>query len=112
LKAWDESKVREWASVQAEAKQAGKRAHIGRIFGCVVEKNAELPDGDARKKFKGRFVFQGNQVRDEDGLMATFQDLGSSPASMSAGKMIDVVALQEATPAGWQMPYVPIRRLR
>jgi len=100
LRAWEEDKVLEWASVRDSARWDGRRVHVGRIFGFVVEKNAELPDGDPRKKFKGRFVFQGNQVKDEEGLMATFQDLGSAPASMAAGKMIDVIALQQDCSGG------------
>ena len=47
-----------------------------------------------RSKYKGRAVFQGNNVRDEDNYRALFEDLGSSPASMAAGKLADYVGLQ------------------
>ena len=37
-------------------------------FDICVEKNSELEDGDPRKKYKGRVVFLGDTVRDEDGF--------------------------------------------
>ena len=62
---------------------------MGRLFGLCVQKGAELPDGDKRKKFKYRVVFQGNQVVTQNWEVALFQDLGSSPATMEAGKYVD-----------------------
>ncbi len=62
LKAWDMNGVREWTAVQNEARKANKRVHVGMIFGICVEKNAELPAGDPNRKYKCRFVFQGNQL--------------------------------------------------
>ena len=50
---------------------------MGRLFGLCVQKGAELPDGDKRKKFKYRVVFQGNQVVTQNWEVALFQDLGS-----------------------------------
>ena len=55
----------------------------------MVEKGFELPVGDPRRKYKYRVVFQGNNVVDQHWETAIFQDLGSSPASMEAGKMAD-----------------------
>ena len=43
------------------------------------EKNSELPDNDPRRKFKGLDVFLGDQVKDQDGNVALFQDLSSAP---------------------------------
>ena len=54
---WDESAVREWKDVAAEARRAGKKCHFGRIFEICVEKGSELPEGDPGRKFKGRVVF-------------------------------------------------------
>ena len=59
------------------------------IFGICVEKGSELPDGHPGKKYKGRFVFRGNDVRDQNWEHAIFQELGSSPAAMEAGKSAD-----------------------
>jgi hypothetical protein len=58
-------------------------------FSTCVEKNAELPLGDPNRKFKGRVVFQGNNVKDEDNNWAIFSELSSAPATMQAGKAID-----------------------
>ena len=41
------------------------------------------------KKFKGRVVFQGDRVIDQNFDAAMFQDLGSSPATMEAAKIAD-----------------------
>ena len=93
LKTWDESAVEEWDVVADRSRRAGARVHVGRVFGFVSIKNSELPEGHPNRKYKGRAVFQGNQVRDEDNYQALFQDLGSSPASMAAGKLVDFAGL-------------------
>ena len=59
----------------------------------MVEKNHELDPNDKRRKYKGRAVFQGNNVRDQDGNSAIFVDLGSSPATMEAARAADVYGL-------------------
>ena len=88
-KAWDMGSVREWKSVSHEAKKKGKKVHVGKVFEICVEKGSELPAGDPLRKFKGRTVFQGNNVRDENADAALFSELGSSPATMEAGKVLD-----------------------
>ena len=45
--------------------------HVGRIFEICVEKGAELNKGDPGRKFKGRVVYQGNNVKDENYDMAS-----------------------------------------
>ncbi|MFM7978520.1 MAG: reverse transcriptase domain-containing protein, partial [Candidatus Fonsibacter sp.] len=60
---------------------------MGYLFGICVEKNAELDP--SLRKFKGRVVFQGNQVYDQDHNYAIFQDLGSSPSTLQAAKAVD-----------------------
>ena len=62
---------------------------MGRSFGICVQKGSELPDGDERKKYKYRVVFGGNNILDQTWEQAVFQSLGSSPATMSAGKFLD-----------------------
>ena len=93
LKAWAEKNVREWSDVRNEARNKKDRHHVGMIFGFCVEKGSELPTGHSQIKFKGRVVFRGNQVRDEDHYLATFQDMGSAPASMASGKFSDFLGL-------------------
>ena len=57
-------------------------------------KGAELADGDPEKKFKGRAVLDGSWVKDENYEVALFNEMGSSPASMQAGKAVDCFGLQ------------------
>ena len=79
---WDEDAVQEWSSVRRDAQKQNIKANVGLIFGIVVEKNHELPEHDPNMKYKGRAVFQGNNVWDEEGNWAVFQELGSCPATM------------------------------
>ena len=86
----DLSKVREWVSVSSEAKRSGSVVHHGSLATIVVEKNHELPEGDKNRKFKGRTVFLGDQVRDHNGDAAIFEELQSAPAAMEAGRICDM----------------------
>ena len=88
-KVWSHDKPIEWSQVAKDARVQSKKVHLGRIFGIRVEKGSELPENDARRKFKYRLVFAGNAVPDENWQSATFQDLGSSLASQEAGKACD-----------------------
>ena len=103
---WDESKVEEWRDVAKRAIKEKITIHVGRIFDICVEKGSELqtwlPDKDGNltirnpdKKYKGRAVFQGNNVRDENFDVALFNDLSSAPATMDAAKLTDMWGLQE-----------------
>ena len=91
--AWNESKVREWGDVVAEAKRTGKKHHVGRVFEVNVIKGDELPEGDPGRKYKCRVVFQGNNVRDENSQQAMFLELSSCPATMEAAKAADIYGL-------------------
>ena len=86
--------MREFQDVTAEAKRSNKKAHFGRIFEICSQKGSELPPGHPDQKWKGRSVFQGNRVQDEHNDHAIFAELGSSPASMEAAKVIDVFGSQ------------------
>ena len=90
---WDEKKVREWSDVAMEARKTGTKAHVGLIFEICVEKGSELPEGAPGRKFKGRVVFQGNNVRDENWNAAMFSELSSAPATMQAAKAADCYGL-------------------
>ena len=92
---WDEKRVRSKRELLAEYRKSGKKCHWGRIFSLCVEKGSELAENDANRKYKGRVVFQGNNVKDENYDYALFADLGSSPCSMQAGKMVDAIGLME-----------------
>ena len=91
---WDESRVRECKSIVDEARKNNETVHFCRIFKACYEKGSELPEDDLRRKFKGRTVFQGNNVRDQDSDHALFAELGSSPAPMEAAKLLDAFGSQ------------------
>ena len=93
LKTWDEKEVREWQTVASEARATKHTVHVGRIFGICVEKGSELPEGNPGRKYKGRVVFQGNNVKDENSDYAIFNELSSAPASMQAAKAVDAYGL-------------------
>ena len=48
-----------------------------------------MPKGDPNSKFKGRVVFQGNNVRDQNYIWAVFQELWSCPATIEASNAAD-----------------------
>ena len=86
---WDETVVREWDEVAAEARAKGEEVNFGHLFCICVEKNSELAPDNPKRKYKGRVVFQGNRVTNQNWEAAIFQDLGSSPATMDAGRAAD-----------------------
>src|SRR5665648_49383 len=90
---WDEDRVMEKKAVIDKAKKDKKTIHWGRIFEICTEKGSELPKGDKNRKFKGRVVFQGSNVLDQNYDYAIFAELGSSPATMEAGRAADAVGL-------------------
>ena len=92
-KCWDKDNVRVWSEVAEEARRKGVTVHVGRIFEIVVEKGAELARGDPARKYKGRVVYQGNQVKDENYDNAIFADLSSAPSTIEAAKAVDAYGL-------------------
>ena len=90
---WAPKTVREYSEVKWEARRWGKKTHFGRLCPICVEKGSELDEGDPNRKFKGRVVFLGNQVVDEWNEVALFREMSSSPATMEAAKLIDLVGL-------------------
>jgi len=90
---WDETRVREKADVAREADAQGVIVHFARIFDLCVEKGSELPIGHKDRKYKGRAVLQGDQVKDQNWEAALFQDLSSSPAAMEASRAADAYGM-------------------
>eukprot|EP00435_Cladocopium_sp_Y103_P039446 s3902_g10.t1 len=70
---FDFSVVREYDDVVNEAKRLGKEVHMARVHGICVEKNYQLPKGSPGRKFKGRGVLLGNQVKNQHWETAFFQ---------------------------------------
>ena len=86
---YDFSVVREYDDVVREAKKNGTEVHMARIHGICIEKNYQLPKGNPSRKFKGRGVLLGNQVKNQFWEAAFFQDLGNSPATFEASRWAD-----------------------
>ena len=86
---WDEDKVREWPDVAREAQRGNYELNFGYLFGICVERNSELPPLHPKRKFKGRVVFQGNRVTNQNWEAAIFSDMGSCPATMEASRAAD-----------------------
>ena len=82
----------EYDEVRNKAAKAGETVHFGRVFPIVVEKGSELPP--EQRRYKGRVVFQGNNVKDQDNH-AVFNELASSASLMVAGKFLDVIGSLE-----------------
>ena len=86
---YDFSGVREYDDVVREAKANKSEVHMARVHGICVEKNYQLPAGSPSRKFKGRGVLLGNQVKNQFWEAAFFQDLGNSPATFEASRWAD-----------------------
>ena len=54
-----------------------------------MKKDRNFPPTILVESSRGRTVFQSNNVRDQDSDHALFAELGSSPASMEAAKLLD-----------------------
>ena len=69
---YDFSVIREYDDAVAEAKREKKEVHMARVHGICVEKNYQLPKGSPGRKFKGRGVLLGNQVKNQHWEAAFF----------------------------------------
>ena len=82
--AWAEEVVREEADVREEARVGKFKVHFGGIAELCHENGSELPKGDPNRKYKGRSVFWGNNLKDEAFSWAGFAELGSAPPTLEA----------------------------
>ena len=62
---------------------------MARVHGLIYGKNYQLKEDDPARKFTGRGVLLGDQVKDQNKEAALFQDLGSSPATFDASRWAD-----------------------
>ena len=89
---WLLETVRDWRDVQREARDGHRKAFLGDVVGLCVEKGAELPE--KLRKYKGRYVYRGDWVRDENSEVTLFNALSSSPATLESSKFIDAIGMQ------------------
>ena len=90
---WDLATVREQDEVAAQARNSNIKVHFGDIFGICGVKGSEFKEGDPAKKWKGRFVFRGRDVKDEYNDTAIFNGLSAFPAILEASKAVDAYGL-------------------
>ena len=86
---YDFSIVREYDDVTNEARRTGSKVHMARVHGLIYEKNFQLKEDNPQRKFKGRGVVLGDQVKDQNMEAALFQDLGNTPATFDASRWAD-----------------------
>ena len=67
--------------------------HFGRVVELCYEKGSELSEDDPDRVAKGRAVFLGDNVKDQDFQFAVFEELGSAPPSIEAAKALDAFSL-------------------
>ena len=92
---WREDLSEEAFAVRARIK-ADKRLdpnrideHFGRLFKIGVEKGSELPVGHKDRKWKGRVVFQGSAVLNQNFEIAVFSEMASQPATLESSACAD-----------------------
>ena len=90
---WDDDQARSWIDVKKEADREGREIHIGAVNELCFEKGSDLEADNPERKYKGRVVFLGNDVRNQSGNVAVFEELSSSPASLEASKLCDFYGL-------------------
>jgi len=90
LGACDLSTVREFSEVKSQARAQGRTVHFGRVFPLCHKKNAEMSAEHWR--YKGRVVFGGNNVDDQNGWGAVFSEQSTSASHHTAGKWVDALA--------------------
>ena len=91
--AWDEVNVMEYEDAVRMANDLGQTWHFGRLLEFCVEKGSELPKGDKNRKWNGRVVFQGDQVRIQNYEIAVFSDMASQPATLEASAAAELFGL-------------------
>ena len=89
------AKTKSWNGVQWHKKLERAQLHVtlGESSACVMKRIPSSPLDDPHRKFKGRVVFQGNQVRGQNWNTAMFQELSSCPAAMGAAKAAECYGL-------------------
>ena len=92
---WDWDSLAEWDDVSRAANEGEYEVHFGYLFGIMVEKGSEFPDGDPRKYYKYRVVFQGNQVKDQNWDVALFNELASTTPTLEASRAADLYSCME-----------------
>ena len=83
-------KVKSKRDVVLEAQKRKRKVHSAALMDICHLKNVELEQ--KHRKYKGRVVLRGHFVKDDSGAHVVFTEQGSSASSMTAVKVMDVIA--------------------
>lgn len=89
MKTFDLERVTSLKDIQAMYKKANEPVHFGSLRTICHEKNAEMKK--VIKEYKGRVVFRGDTVKNEDGYLAVFSEQGTASSHMAATKFLDAM---------------------
>jgi len=79
---WIEDSVTDKHILLAKTRGDGSRIHLGDLLTlCSIKFSERQPEF---WKFKGRICFRGDNVKDETGAAAVFQDLNAAPTAIQA----------------------------
>ena len=76
LKVWNVNTVQPRAKLRERARKEKKTIHFGGIMELCHEKHSEL--SPEMRSYKGRIVFRGDTVKDEQQFYAVFSEQGTS----------------------------------
>lgn len=79
--------------VRKTALSSGATVQFGRAFPLCIEKHSELPPGE--RQCRGRVVFEGSFVSDQNSDVAVVEELASSASLRSASHMFDIIGCQQ-----------------
>ena len=86
-KVWKWETLTEWDDVVQYYNSKREEVHFGYLFGFMVIKGDEFPEGDPRRRYKYRIVFQGSNVKEQDWQVALFQEMTATPATLEAARV-------------------------
>ena len=89
---WKCEELTDWHIVRKKAVAKGEEARLGFLFGIMVEKGSEFPEGDTRRYFQNRVVFRRNDVKDPNWDVALFQEMATTPRTLEASCYSDLLA--------------------
>jgi len=87
---WDETTVREWSQVVADAVGTSDTPMYGDLFAIMGQKNAELNIPACKEApYKARVVFGGHNIRTATGESAhdLFQEVATTPSTMASARV-------------------------
>ena len=89
INTWDEGAVLE----RSEAKRLYPNAHFARVFATTGIKHYEMDK--SHHKWKTRVVFGGDNIKTADGNVALFQDVGTTPSTMTSARACMAVSCMQ-----------------